>query len=351
VKARPRLLVAFVLAAAIALTPLANAQSLPIALFDRYLDSLRAGIPGLSAVIVQDGQIVWERGYGHRDVEAALPATPDTPYPIADLTQTFAAVLVLQCVERGYADLDEPMSKWWPSSADPDATLRQMLAHAFGGPASLRFRYNPSRFAQLGPVIELCGRRPARTTLTSEIIDPLVMLNTVPGRDVVDLPEARSWFSDSTLDRYRTVLRQMAVPYRVDRRGKATRGDLPSADLTASMGLIASARDLARFDAALDDRFLLDDETLAMSWTNLPLGSAPSPTGLGWFVQQHEGQRLVWHFGNAPEAYSSLILKIPAKRLTLILLANSDGLSAPFDLSQGDVTTSLFAQAFLRLFL
>ena len=59
----------------------------------------------------------------------------------------------------------------------------------------------------------------------------------------------------------------------------------------------------------------------------------------------------MWHFGYAPDAYSSLILKIPSRRLTLILLANSDGLSAPFDLSQGDVTSSLFALTFLRLFL
>jgi hypothetical protein len=48
--------------------------------------------------------------------------------------------------------------------------------------------------------------------------------------------------------------------------------------------------------------------------------------------------------------YSSLILKIPAKKLTLILLANSDGLSSFFDLPSGDVTKSLFALLFLRLF-
>jgi hypothetical protein len=40
---------------------------------------------------------------------------------------------------------------------------------------------------------------------------------------------------------------------------------------------------------------------------------------------------------------------LPNRELTLILLANSDGLSAPFALENGDVTTSLFAQTFLRL--
>ena len=47
--------------------------------------------------------------------------------------------------------------------------------------------------------------------------------------------------------------------------------------------------------------------------------------------------------------YSSLILKVPSRQLTFLLLANGDGLSAPFQLQSGDVTRSLFATLFLRL--
>jgi CubicO group peptidase (beta-lactamase class C family) len=88
-----------------------GAQALPFLLFERYLDPLRiqAGIPGLSAVILQDDRIVWERGFGSRDLEANLPATPDTPYAIADLTQTITATLLLHCAERGALELDAPI--------------------------------------------------------------------------------------------------------------------------------------------------------------------------------------------------------------------------------------------------
>ena len=72
--------------------------------------------------------------------------------------------------------------------------------------------------------------------------------------------------------------------------------------------------------------------------------------GLGWFVQQHRGQKVVWHFGHVPNAYSSVVVRLPAYDLTFILLANSDRLSAPFQLHQGDVTKSLFATLFLRMF-
>ena len=44
-----------------------------------------------------------------------------------------------------------------------------------------------------------------------------------------------------------------------------------------------------------------------------------------------------------------LVLKLPARKITLILLANSDGLSSPFKLHTGDVTRSAFATIFLKL--
>jgi hypothetical protein len=42
-------------------------------------------------------------------------------------------------------------------------------------------------------------------------------------------------------------------------------------------------------------------------------------------------------------------VKLPDRKLTFILLANSDGLSAPFELTSGNLTRSLFATLFLRL--
>ena len=74
------------------------------------------------------------------------------------------------------------------------------------------------------------------------------------------------------------------------------------------------------------------------------------PYGLGWIVQEHKGVKLIWHYGWAPKAYSSLILKVPEDEVTLILLANSDGASAPFRLGAGNVLRSHFAVAFLNLF-
>ncbi|MGD8942317.1 MAG: serine hydrolase, partial [Desulfobacterales bacterium] len=88
----------------------------------------------------------------------------------------------------------------------------------------------------------------------------------------------------------------------------------------------------------------------AMFSNTISSSGNPLPYGLGWFVQEHAGVKLVWHYGWAPKAYSSLILKVPQKEVTLILFSNSEGASANFHLGRGNVLRSPFAVAFLNAF-
>jgi hypothetical protein len=73
------------------------------------------------------------------------------------------------------------------------------------------------------------------------------------------------------------------------------------------------------------------------------------PHALGWFVSTYNGHAVVWQFGVSDGASSSLMISVPAHGITLILLANSDGLVRPFPLSNGDVTVSPFGRVFLGL--
>jgi CubicO group peptidase (beta-lactamase class C family) len=143
----------------------------------------------------------------------------------------------------------------------------------------------------------------------------------------------------------------MAAAYRIT-SGRAQRNtDLPVRRVDASDGIISSVRDLARFDNALASNALLSRATRDLAWTQSYDGDAPLRTGLGWFVQNYHGEPIVWQFGVIRGGHSALVVKAPNRGLTFILLANSDGLTAPFALESGDVTSSLFATLFLRLFL
>jgi CubicO group peptidase (beta-lactamase class C family) len=323
--------------------------------FESYLESLRlqANIPGMSATLLQEGEVVWERGFGFQNQETRLRATPDTPYPIADLSQTIAAVLVLQCAEERRLGIDDPMRRYAPEFPDESATVRQVLSHSAAPPSGETFHYDPERYAQLTPVVEACIPQPYRKSVAVSVLERLAMKDSVPGRDVMgqNAPPQERLFATEVLERYKKVLDRVAVPYRVEKRGRLVRSDVTPEGINAATGLVSTVRDLARFDAALDDTILLKDETKAVAWTNMPSPQRGQlPTGLGWFVQSYRGEPVVWHFGLVANAYSSLIVKLPNRRLTFILLANSDGLSAPFQLDAGDVTRSLFAMLFLRLY-
>jgi CubicO group peptidase (beta-lactamase class C family) len=321
--------------------------------FESYLELLRqqAGIPAISAAIVQNGEIVWERGLGFQNVEARIRATPDTPYPIYGLTQSLAAALVLECAEQREVFLDDQASRYGVSLPEATATIRQVLNHTSAAPSGALFQFDPDRFGQLSRVVETCVPQPYRKTLAVQLLERLAMKDSVPGRDVQEEGVvAQTLFALTVQQRYKDVLDRMALPYKIDKKGRSSRSDIPIESLTASTGIVSTVRDLARFDAALDSALLLHPETLTAAWTNAVGRDRLLPTGLGWFVQKYNAETVVWQFGMMSGGYSSLILKIPSKHLTLILLANSDGLCSFFDLPTGDVTKSLFALLFLRLF-
>jgi CubicO group peptidase (beta-lactamase class C family) len=249
--------------------------------------------------------------------------------------------------EQRLVDLGEPIRRYGTGFPEPGATIRQVMTHTSGSTGD-PFHYDPDRYASLTPVVEACIPQPYRKTVAVNLLERLAMRDSVPGRDLINpnvLPQPL--FAVEVLERYRKVLDRLAVPYKVDKRGRLTRTELPPDAINAATGLVSTVRDLARFDAALDRPLLLREETLAAAWT--PQSNA-APVGLGWFVQYYRGEPVVWHFGLIQNGYSSLIVKLPSRDLTLILLANSDGLSAPFQLEAGDVTKSLFATIFLRLY-
>lgn len=319
-------------------------SGLTLSLFERYLDALRQdfGMPGLSVAVVEDGKI-WERGFGLADVSANVAATPSTPYPITGLSQSIGAAMVLyHCIDSGRGGLNDRVLRWTPF-AEPTTTIGNLLTHVSPGGT---YQYDPGRYSTLTDVAAECVNEDFERLLAEGIFNRLAMVDSVPGQDATSASQAR-FFSTAQLDRYASALRRLAAPYKVDSRRVATRSDYSVAGVNAATGIISTVRDLAQFDRALSNADLLSSELTTLSWN----AAAGQPTGLGWFVQSYNGQRIVWQFGLATDAYSSLIVKIPDRRLTLVLLANSDSLTRSLNPQSPDITQSLFARTFLRLFI
>jgi CubicO group peptidase (beta-lactamase class C family) len=107
---------------------------------------------------------------------------------------------------------------------------------------------------------------------------------------------------------------------------------------------------VATYSIALDQGQLLKPASLARAFTaTKSTDGTDLPYGLGWFVTDQSGVKVVWHYG-LWTANSALIIKVPDRKLTFVLLASSDRLSKTFRLGTGQLMNSPFARAFVEGF-
>lgn len=280
--------VACTVAIALCLSGCASAPDEPNDLrVDRFRQHLEADrerlkIPGLSAVILEDGDVLWTQGFGYADVERRVPASPDTLYHIASVTKTFTAILVLRLAEQGKLDLDAPVSRYVPEIQDDRIRVKHLLSHTSEGTPGEKFSYNPDRFEHLKAILEQTAGKPLRAQFVETFLEPLVMHDSVPGPDVAD--DAK-WavLGEANLERYRQALAKVAQPYTYYGDGEVVRTSYPPADFWASAGLVSTVRDLAKYDAAVDRHAFLGEAMQARAWTPFPSNAGqPLSQGLGW---------------------------------------------------------------------
>jgi CubicO group peptidase (beta-lactamase class C family) len=324
--------------------------------FGDYLEALRAqaGIPGMAATLIRAGEPNWERAFGRQDIDRAIATRADTPFELDGTTQLITAGIILRCVEDGRLSLDDRVGKFAAPDAlppEPNATIRQILSHTTATDSGLVFSYQPERLDALAAAIVACRKGSFQHAFV-DLLERFAMVDSVPGSDIVSVSTPRPPdISSATLQRFRAVLNRLSTPYAIGASGNATISQYVATTLTPASGLISTVRDLAQFDAALKKGVLVRPETLALAWTPAVDGQGQLlPHGLGWFVQSYNGERVVWQFGVSDDASSSLVITIPRRGITLILLANSQGLVRPFPLAAGDAAVSPFARVFLSFF-
>ena len=304
------------------------------------LERLRAKwkVPGMAAGVALEGRIVWEKGFGYADLAARRPATPNTVFHLASLTKPFAAVILLQLLEAGQFDLDAPVEPFGVRlEAKGIVRVRHLLSHTSEGIPGERFRYSGNRFAELDKVVNAVAKRSFADLLGERILEPLALTNTSPN------PFAPAACAAARRDP-QAFLQRSARGYAFD---GVTPVDYPKHFVPAA-GVVSTVGDVLRFSLALDSDQLLRPETRRLMFTPAKSSSGRDLAyGLGWFVQRRRGATLFWHYG-WDRANSTLLIKVPERDVTFVLLGNSEALSRKFDLGRdNDVTRSPFAREFL----
>jgi CubicO group peptidase (beta-lactamase class C family) len=305
-------------------------------------------VPGLAAAVVLEGEPRWSQGFGMADLENYSPATSSTLFRLGSISKPITATAVLQLWERGKLDLDAPVEKYCPAfpAKEWSITTRQLLGHLGG----IR-HYNPDG---KGDIPEDSARHFATIQESLQIFagDPLVakpgtkfnystygytligcVLEGAASEKYMDFVRKNVFepagMEQTRDDNFFTVIPHRTRWYHKDKDGIVRNaGVLDSSYKIPGGGLVSSADDMARFEAAILADKLLKRSTRDLMWTILqPADGKPSHYALGWFVAEKFGVRTVGHTGGQQGTDTAFIL-VPDRRAGVVVLANMDNINS-----------------------
>lgn len=316
-------------------------------------------VPGIAVAVVKDGQVVLQKGYGVRRLGDPAPVTADSLFRIASNTKAFTAASLGILVDEGKIHWSDrvvdlmPGFQMYDSYITREMTVTDLLVHRSGlglGEGDLMF-FPPSNLTREQILQRLRFLKPATSFRSGYAYDNLLYL--VAGQ-LIPAVTGRSW-DDFVRQRIFTPLgmthsgsstevllhgSDVATPHAmVD--GKLQPLQHENVDNNAPAGSIVSCvSDLAKWVTVQLDRGktsggrLFSEAQSKKMWTGqtiLPIHdedpAALRPNfyeyGLGWFLRDYRGKRIVYHTG-VLAGFVSRVLMVPDLRLGIVVLTNQE---------------------------
>jgi len=345
-------------------TSSANAHDPPDAAAEQIAamidDLARKGEFNGVVLVAHRGQPLYRGAFGLANREWEIPNDVETRFRVGSVTKPFTATLVLRAVEQGLLGFDTRVREYFPdktTAAVNQVTISQLLSHTSGVidypdvagfeyngerlkhsreemlqlfiDAPLRFppgtdqRYSNFGYFLLGYLLERLTGKSYASLLQRQIFDPLGMKNS------------------SAAENKQLVARRAAGYYVQD---GITYNALPF-DTSIVMGagdIISTADDLLRFDQALYSDQLLSETMRRFLF--IPRMPEKDNYAYGWYVRlpsRHPGPDWARHSGSI-NGFSSLLLRLPESRHTVVLLSNLHGVKT---IPLGDEIKSILLKA------
>jgi serine beta-lactamase-like protein LACTB len=297
-------------------------------------------VPGLSVAIARGGSVCFERGYGLADVENQVPATDQTMYRLASVSKMLTAVAAMQLVEQSKLDLAAPIQKYVPAFPEKQApiTAELLLKHQSGirhyKGDEVRSVVFYSRVADAlvifkdEPLLFTPGEKFSYTTYGFNLLG--VAIEAASGQDYVSYVREHvcrpAGMTTIQPDNPYKIVPHRAAGYRL--KGPGIDSELLNdfmVDVTNKIpggGWCSTAGDLARFATALVDGKLVTSQTLERMWTvQKTSGGTSTQCGLGCFIADAKGDKLVFHSGGQPKVSTFLVLS-PARKTAVAVMCN-----------------------------
>src|ERR1051325_4071421 len=251
-----------------------------------------------SALVAENGKVVYKGAFGMANMEWNIPNTPDTKFRLGSITKQFTATLILQLVEQGKINLNGELSDYLPDyrkDVGEKVTIHNLLTHTSGIPSytsqpgffenvsrnpykvdefvkkyasgdlefepGSKFEYDNSGYFLLGAIIERVTGKPYEQVLQENIFNPVGMKNT-------------------GYDHHDTIIAKRAAGYVKTHDSFANAPYLDMSIPYAAGSLYSTVEDLYLWDQALYTDKLLSAQSKALMYTPFLEGYA-----YGWSIQ------------------------------------------------------------------
>lgn len=334
--------------AALIVAPLvAHAAPLPPAASDK-IDAMfsvwnQPAHPGCAVGVVQEGQLVFARGYGMANLEHANPITPDTAFDIGSVSKQFTAASIALLAVDGKLSLDDDIRRFIPELPEYPAkvTIRHLLNHRGGlkdyiepmvaagadtadvttnaealgfivrepavdfAPGS-RYEYSNTGYFLLGVIVGRVSGLPLSRFAQERIFTPLGMTST-------------HFHDDHAL-----LVPKRAVGYTLPLGSTQARIDTSNWEQVGDGSVFTTVDDMARWIANFETgevggpRFL---ELMALPGEPSDDSDGERTYGLGQGFGQWRGVPTVRH-GGSWAGYRAHLLRLPTERTAITILCN-----------------------------
>lgn len=337
-----------------------------VAELDAFVEQTRKqfDVPGIALAIVQDGKIVFERGYGVREMGKPALVDAHTQFAIASNTKAFTAAALARLADEGKLSFDDRVIDHlpWFRMSDPYVTremrIKDLLSHRSGlslGAGDLlywptttystrevaerlkdvplsggfreKYAYDNILFGVAGLVVEEASGVSFRDYLIRHFFTPLGMKNTLFNSD--DLKPGMNTAVGHAKSDFTRLEPVKAMSWR---------------NVSGAGGMYSSVHDMSQWMIAQlnggtfpGGATLFSPKQQKAMWSVLtPINVNDPPVkelapvkpnflgyGLGWQLSDYQGNRLVWHTGGWPGQVSRLTL-VPDRKVGVIVLTSAE---------------------------
>lgn len=314
---------------------------------DKYLsEQVRFhSIPGLTAAVVINGELLYTGAFGVRQIGKDEKLTSEHVFHFASVSKPFVATAIMQLVEQGMMNLDDPVIKYLPYFHLADEryraiTIRQMLNHTSGMPdvqdyewdksqtdegAAERYvrqietekllwapgngwRYSNMAFDVLGDVIAKVSGLSFEEYIHANILVPV-------GMD-------RSSFIYSEIQEALRTTGHVGEPPQVSNVYPYNRRHAPSSTLNSSVSQMTNWMLVNLNRGEINGQQILRAESYDLLWTaTTDTTTNQSLVGLSWFLGEQAGHKTVGH-GGGDTGFRSYILLLPDDNIGIVLASN-----------------------------